>query len=151
MSDNLYELFAGCFPKDRSAPFMETPDGFFTTGDLARRDEDGYFHIVGRAKDLIITGGYNVYPKEIEEILDSMDGVVESAVVGVPDLDFGERAVAAVKPDGKPPSADYLIGRLKRQLAGYKVPKDIHFVDELPRNVMGKVQKNQLRDRFTLG
>lgn len=124
------------------------PDGFFITGDIARRDENGFLYLVGRAKDLIITGGYNVYPKEIEDILDSMDGVVESAVVGVPDSDFGERVVAAVKPAGTPPPADELIARMKERLAGYKVPKEVHFVDELPRNVMGKVQKNVLRERY---
>ncbi len=123
-------------------------DGFFVTGDIARRDANGFFYLVGRAKDLIITGGYNVYPKEIEEALDSLDGVAESAVVGVPDADFGERVVAAVRPSGEPPAAEALIARMKERLAGYKVPKEIHFVDELPRNVMGKIQKNVLRERF---
>jgi len=136
-------------PEKTNAEFR--PDGFFITGDVARYDENGFFYLVGRAKDLIITGGYNVYPKEIEEVLDAMDGVVESAVVGVPDADFGERVVAAVKPAGDPPAAETLIAALKEQLAGYKVPKQIHFVDELPRNVMGKIQKNVLRERFGSG
>ena len=83
--------------------------------------------------------------------LDAMDGVVESAVVGVSDVDFGERVIAAVKPAGDPPAAEALIAALKEQLAGYKVPKEIHFVDELPRNVMGKIQKNVLRERFRSG
>ena len=136
-------------PEKTNAEFR--PDGFFITGDVARYDENGFFYLVGRAKDLIITGGYNVYPKEIEEVLDAMDGVVESAVVGVPDADFGERVVAAVKPAGDPPAAETLIAALKEQLAGYKVHKQIHFVDELPRNVMGKIQKNVLRERFGSG
>ncbi len=123
-------------------------DGFFITGDLARRDENGFLYLVGRSKDLIITGGYNVYPKEIEEVLDGFDGIAESAVIGVPDADFGERVVAVIRADGKPPAADSLIAKLKEQLAAYKVPKQVHFVDELPRNVMGKVQKAELRDRF---
>ena len=124
------------------------PDGFFITGDMARQDENGFLYLVGRSKDLIITGGYNVYPKEIEVELDAMDGIVESAVVGVPDKDFGERVVAAVKPGNEPPTAEEIIARLKERLAGYKVPKQVEFVNELPRNVMGKVQKNILRDRY---
>ena len=136
-------------PEKTNAEFR--PDGFFVTGDMARREESGFFYLVGRAKDLIITGGYNVYPREIEEVLDAMDGIVESAVVGVPDPDFGERVVAAVMPAGAPPAEETVIAALKEQLAGYKVPKQIHFVDELPRNVMGKIQKNVLRDRFGAG
>lgn len=133
-------------PEKTNAEFR--PDGFFITGDMARYDENGFLYLVGRAKDLIITGGYNVYPKEIEEVLDAMDGVVESAVVGVADADFGERVIAVVKPSGQPPTAETLIAALRAQLAGYKVPKEIHFVDELPRNVMGKIQKNVLRERL---
>ncbi len=133
-------------PEKTNAEFR--PDGFFITGDLARYDENGFLYLVGRAKDLIISGGYNVYPKEIEEVLDAMEGVAESAVVGVPDSDFGERVIAVVRPSGEPPSADALIAALKEQLAGYKVPKEIHVIDELPRNVMGKIQKNVLRERF---
>ncbi len=133
-------------PEKTNAEFR--PDGFFITGDLARYDENGFFYLVGRAKDLIISGGYNVYPKEIEEILDAMAGIAESAVVGVADADFGERVIAVIRPSGEPPAADTVIAALKEQLAGYKVPKEIHFVDELPRNVMGKIQKNVLRERF---
>jgi malonyl-CoA/methylmalonyl-CoA synthetase len=133
-------------PEKTNAEFR--PDGFFITGDMARADETGFLYLVGRSKDLIITGGYNVYPKEIEEELDAMDGIVESAVVGVPDADFGERVIAAVKPAGNPPAAEEIVARLKQRLAGYKVPKQVHFVDELPRNVMGKVQKNILRERY---
>jgi malonyl-CoA/methylmalonyl-CoA synthetase len=133
-------------PQKTNAEFR--PDGFFITGDMARADESGFLYLVGRSKDLIITGGFNVYPKEIEEELDAMDGIVESAVVGVPDSDFGERVIAAVKPAGNPPSGEEIVARLKQRLAGYKVPKQVHFVDELPRNVMGKVQKNILRERY---
>ncbi len=123
-------------------------DGFFVSGDLARIDERGYVHIVGRAKDLIISGGYNVYPKEIEQAIDELDGVRESAVIGLPHRDFGEAVAAVVVPvtDGLPPEESELIARLKDRLAGYKVPKRIFTAESLPRNAMGKVQKNQLRD-----
>lgn len=125
-------------------------DGFFVTGDVAKIDPRGYIHIVGRAKDLIISGGFNVYPKEVELCIDRIDGVVESAVVGVPHPDFGEAVTAVVKraPDAKV-EADAVIATCKAELANFKVPKSVHFVDELPRNAMGKVQKNDLRVRFT--
>jgi malonyl-CoA/methylmalonyl-CoA synthetase len=121
-------------------------DGWFKTGDLGRIDCDGYVHIVGRAKDLVISGGYNVYPKEVETELDSIPGILESAVFGVPHPDFGEgvTAVAVLRPDTVLSEAD-IIHRLQGRLARYKVPKRILFVDELPRNTMGKVQKNLLR------
>ena len=124
-------------------------NGFFITGDLGKIDEKGYVHIVGRGKDLIITGGYNVYPKEIETEIDAIPGVLESAVVGVPHLDFGEGVTAVVVPTGKVAlaEADVLKG-LEDRLAKFKLPKRVLFVDELPRNTMGKVQKNLLRDRF---
>ena len=126
-----------------------TRDGWFRTGDVGVIDADGYLSIVGRAKDLIITGGYNVYPKEIELVLDEMPEVVESAVIGVPHADFGEAVTAVVVPraDARPDEA-IIITALKSKLAGYKVPKRVHFVDSLPRNAMGKVQKNLLRERF---
>ena len=101
--------------------------------------------ISGRAKDLIISGGYNVYPKEVELVLDELAGVIESAVVGVPHRDFGEGVVAVVMGEGDEAA---MIAEARRQLAAYKAPKRIVFVDELPRNAMGKVQKNLLRDRF---
>jgi malonyl-CoA/methylmalonyl-CoA synthetase len=125
-------------------------DGFFITGDVGQIDREGYVWIVGRAKDLIISGGYNVYPKEVEGYIDRIDGVDESAVFGVPHPDFGEGVAAAVKrsPDRTDLSEDAIIGRLKAELAHYKVPKKLYFLDELPRNTMGKVQKNQLRDRY---
>ncbi|MEE8544198.1 MAG: malonyl-CoA synthase [Alphaproteobacteria bacterium] len=125
-------------------------DGFFVTGDLARIDSDGYVSIVGRARDLIISGGYNVYPKEVEARIDAIDGVEESAVVGVPHPDFGEAVTAAVKlsPGGAALSAEAIGERLADELANYKLPKRIYFVDELPRTAMGKVQKNVLRERY---
>jgi malonyl-CoA/methylmalonyl-CoA synthetase len=122
-----------------------TADGFFITGDVGRRDPDGRVWISGRAKDLIISGGYNVYPKEIELVLDAMAGVSESAVIGVPHRDFGEGVVAVVMGHGDEAG---MIAEARRQLAAYKAPKRIVFVDELPRNAMGKVQKNLLRQRY---
>jgi malonyl-CoA/methylmalonyl-CoA synthetase len=126
-----------------------TADAYFKTGDVGKFDENGYLSIVGRSKDLIISGGYNVYPKEIEAVIDEMGGVVESAVVGVPHPDFGEAVVAVVvaKP-GMSLSESELISTLKTRIANFKVPKRIFFVDELPRNTMGKVQKNMLRQQF---
>ena len=124
-------------------------DGFFVTGDLGRF-EAGYLEIVGREKDLIIAGGFNIYPKEIETLLDAEAGVLESAVVGVPDADLGERVVGFVVPQpGATLDAQTLLTALARQLARFKLPREFHFVDELPRNAMGKVQKNLLVRRHT--
>ncbi|MDD0809148.1 malonyl-CoA synthase [Curvibacter sp. RS43] len=125
-----------------------TADGYFKTGDVGKIDERGYVHIVGRAKDLIISGGYNVYPAEIESYINDMPGVAESALVGVPHPDFGEVGVAVViaKP-GAQVEADAVISALKTQLANFKIPKKCFVVAELPRNTMGKVQKNLLRDQ----
>ena len=126
-----------------------TPDGYFRTGDVGSISTDGYLTIVGRSKDLIITGGYNVYPKEIELALDELPGVQESAVVGVPHPDFGEAVTAVVVArTGAAPSEGELLAALKTRLANFKLPKRIHVVDELPRNAMGKVQKNVLRERY---
>jgi malonyl-CoA/methylmalonyl-CoA synthetase len=124
-------------------------DGFFITGDLGRLGPDGYLTIVGRQKDLIITGGLNVYPKEVELALDDLPGVKESAVVGVPHPDFGEAVVAVVVPlpDAVPDLA-VIDAALRDRLARFKQPKHIEIVQDLPRNTMGKVQKNLLRDRF---
>ena len=125
-------------------------DGFFITGDLAREDEDGYIHIVGREKDLIISGGFNIYPKEIESLLDDFEGVVESAVVGVPHPDFGEGVVAiVVQQKGAGLTEDDLMSKLADQLARFKQPKKIFLQDALPRNTMGKVQKNVLREEHS--
>ena len=122
-------------------------DGFFITGDLGKFDEDGYLHIIGRAKDLIISGGFNVYPKEIELLLDDEPGVLESAVIGVPHADFGEAVMAVVVPqDGAELDADALTASVAAKLAKFKQPKKIEIAESLPRNTMGKVQKNALRE-----
>jgi malonyl-CoA/methylmalonyl-CoA synthetase len=124
-------------------------DGFFITGDLGQIDADGYVHIVGRNKDLIIAGGYNIYPKEIELLLDEEPGVLESAVIGVPHPDFGETPVGVIVPDGiTTPDLDAIRASIARSLARFKHPQKLLLVEELPRNTMGKVQKNQLRDRY---
>jgi malonyl-CoA/methylmalonyl-CoA synthetase len=124
-------------------------DGFFITGDVAKIDADGYVTIVGRSKDLIISGGLNVYPKEVESVIDRLPGVVESAVVGLPHPDFGEGVAAVIvcEPAATLAEAD-VIAATKAELAGFKVPKKVVFVDGLPRNSMGKVQKNLLRDAY---
>jgi malonyl-CoA/methylmalonyl-CoA synthetase len=127
-----------------------TDDGYFRTGDMGEWLANGYLKIAGRAKDLIITGGLNVYPKEIEEKIDALPGVSESAVIGVPDPDFGEAVTAVVVArDGHALSEPELISALKSEIAGFKVPKRVYFVAALPRNAMGKVQKNLLRERFS--
>ncbi len=127
-----------------------TNDGFFITGDLGFIDEDGYLTIIGRQKDLIISGGYNVYPKEVETVIDAVDGVGECAVIGLADSDFGEKVVAVVvKQQSSSIDEEKLIGATKKELAVYKCPKQVFFVDELPRNTMGKVQKNILREQFS--
>jgi malonyl-CoA/methylmalonyl-CoA synthetase len=125
-------------------------DGFFITGDLGRIDEDGYVHIVGRQKDLIISGGYNIYPKEIELLLDEQAGVLESAVIGVPHPDFGEGVVGVIVPQpGVEPDTDVIMQAINGQIARFKQPKKIVVLSELPRNTMGKVQKNALREEFS--
>ncbi|PUE22276.1 malonyl-CoA synthase [Limnohabitans sp. MMS-10A-160] len=126
-----------------------TADGYFKTGDVGKVDERGYVTIVGRSKDLIISGGYNVYPAEIEGYINEMKGVAESAVVGVPHPDFGEVGVAVViaKP-GAAVQPDAIIAELKAKLANFKIPKKCFVVTELPRNTMSKVQKNLLRDQY---
>lgn len=141
-------LFKGYWNKpDKTAEDMRA-DGFFITGDVGKVDARGYVHIVGRAKDLIICGGYNVYPKEIETVIDGIDGVVESAVIGLPHPDFGEAVGAVVqrKPGRDDVTEVSIIAFVKGEMANFKVPKRVWFVDELPRNQMGKVQKAQLRE-----
>lgn len=126
-----------------------TADGFFRTGDVGTFDADGYLHIVGRSKDLIISGGLNVYPKEVEDVVDGCVGVLESAVIGVPDDDFGEAVVAVlVAEPGMAVDADQVRRHARAHLAAFKVPKRVHVVDELPRNAMGKVEKAALRRTF---
>ena len=124
-------------------------NGFFITGDLGLIDADGYLHIVGRSKDLIISGGYNIYPKEIEALLDAAPGVAESAVVGVPHGDLGEGVIAVIVAEaGESPQETEVLAVIADKLARFKQPRRVFFVDSLPRNAMGKVQKNQLRDRY---
>ncbi len=135
-------------PEKTKAEFRD--DGFFITGDLGKIDSHGYVHILGRGKDLVISGGFNVYPKEIESEIDAMPGVIESAVIGVPHADFGEGVTAVVVCD-KSARIDEasVLKALDGRLAKFKMPKRVIVVDELPRNVMGKVQKNILRDTYS--
>ena len=134
-------------PEKTAAEFRS--DGFFITGDLGKIDERGYVHIVGRGKDLVISGGYNIYPKEVETEIDEIGGVTESAVIGLPHPDFGEGVTAVVVLDkGASLSERDVLERLGDRLARYKQPKTVIFVDELPRNTMGKVQKNVLREQY---
>jgi malonyl-CoA/methylmalonyl-CoA synthetase len=145
--DNVFVGYWG-MPEKTKEEF--TPEGFFRTGDMGRYDADGYLAIIGRNKDLIITGGLNVYPKEIEEAIDALPGVAESAVIGLPHPDFGEAVTAVVvrAKGGDGLTAEGIIAELKGRIAGFKVPKVVHFADDLPRNAMGKVQKNLLRQRY---
>jgi malonyl-CoA/methylmalonyl-CoA synthetase len=142
-------VFAGYWQMPEKTKEEFRDDGFFITGDLGKIDEDGYVHIVGRGKDLIISGGYNIYPKEIELLLDEQDGVLESAVIGVPHPDFGEGVVGVIVPEkGQAPSEDAIMASIKDRVARFKQPKKIYILDELPRNTMGKVQKNILREQY---
>jgi len=143
-------VFAGYWRQPDKTAKEFRADGFFITGDVARIDARGYVQIVGRAKDLIISGGLNIYPKEVEQHIDRIDGVVESAVIGLDHPDFGEAVAAVVvrAGDHQDMTAEAIIGQLKGGLAGFKIPKRVFFVDELPRNSMGKVQKGLLRERF---
>ena len=134
-------------PDKTAAEFR--PDDFFMTGDLGKIDARGYFHIVGRGKDLVISGGFNVYPKEVEDEIDALTGVIESAVIGVPHADFGEGVTAVVVRDmASALDEKAVIAALAERLAKFKQPKRVIFVDDLPRNAMGKVQKNVLRDAY---
>nr|WP_194305508.1 AMP-binding protein [Dietzia sp. DQ11-38-2] len=142
-------VFAGYWnmPEKTAAEFCE--DGFFRTGDVGRFDDDGYLSIVGRDKDMVISGGFNVYPVEIEELLDAQPAVAESAVIGVPHPDLGETVVAVVvAAPGQTPDESALIGAVADRLARFKQPKAVRVVEALPRNVMGKVQKAELRTRY---
>ena len=125
-------------------------DGIISTGDKGLIDEGGYVSIIGRSKDMIISGGLNVYPKEIESLIDKIEGVLESAVIGLSDEDLGEKVVAViVSEESKTLDEKKVISEIKDQLAGFKAPKEVKFIDQLPRNAMGKVQKNILRETFT--
>ena len=143
-------VFSGYWRMPEKTAEEFTPDGWFRSGDLGWISEDGYVAIVGRGKDLIISGGLNVYPKEVELLIDKLDGVTESAVIGLPHADFGEQVTAVVvrEHDADGPTEQSVINALKADLARFKVPKQVFFVDELPRNSMGKVQKSALRERF---
>jgi malonyl-CoA/methylmalonyl-CoA synthetase len=135
-------------PEKTKAEFRD--DGFFITGDLGKIDAKGYVHILGRGKDLVISGGFNVYPKEIESEIDAMPGVIESAVIGVPHADFGEGVTAVVVCDNSARIDEAsVLKALDGRLAKFKMPKRVIVVDELPRNAMGKVQKNILRDTYS--
>lgn len=140
-------VFSGYWNKEDKTKESFTQDAYFRTGDIGKKTNSGYLSIVGRANDMVITGGMNVYPKEIEVLIDKMDGVKESAVVGLPHPDFGEAVTAMiVLKDGAVLQSNEVISVIKQNLANYKVPKKILFIDELPRNAMGKIQKNRLRD-----
>ncbi|MEO8105880.1 MAG: AMP-binding protein [Actinomycetes bacterium] len=142
-------VFAGYWRRPDLQPESFTVDGWFRTGDVGQFDDDGYLELVGRSKDVVITGGLNVYPKEVELVLDSLPGVRESAVIGLPDDDLGEVVVGVVVGESDAPlDGDELRGVARRHLAGYKTPKRIVVVPSLPRNVMGKVQKSLLRDQM---
>jgi len=143
-------VFAGYWRMPEKTAEEFTVDGFFKTGDVGRIDADGYVTIVSRSKDLIISGGYNVYPAELESFINDLPGVAESAVVGVPHADFGEVGVAVVVPrPGVALNSAHILAALKARVANYKVPKQCHVVAELPRNAMGKVQKNLLRAQYS--
>ncbi|MBL4767840.1 MAG: malonyl-CoA synthase [Rhodobacteraceae bacterium] len=142
-------VFAGYWrmPEKTAAELRE--DGFFITGDLGKIDSDGYVHIVGRNKDLIISGGYNIYPKEVELVLDDQSGILESAVIGVPHPDFGESVVGIIIPEkGHSPDLEKAMEAVRQSLARFKHPRELIILKELPRNTMGKVQKNVLRDQY---
>ncbi|TPE53182.1 malonate--CoA ligase [Amaricoccus solimangrovi] len=138
-------VFAGYWRMPEKTAAEKRADGFFITGDLATISEDGYVTIVGRARDLVISGGLNVYPKEVEEAIDALPEVIESAVIGVPHPDLGEAVVAVVATRGDPGD---VTGALRGRLAAFKLPRHVALVEDLPRNAMGKVQKAALRERF---
>ena len=143
-------VFSGYWNMPEKTAEEFTNDGFFITGDLGFLDDQGYLTIIGREKDLIISGGYNVYPKEVESLLDAIEGIDESAVVGIADMDLGEKVVAIIVLENSSAlTKSTIINAAKEKLASYKCPKLIYFLDELPRNTMGKVQKNILRDQFS--
>jgi len=143
-------VFAGYWNRPELLSTEFSADGWFKTGDIGRVDADGYVEIVGRSKDLIITGGLNVYPKEIEEILNALPGVLESAVVGLPDSDFGEAVTAIVVAEpGSTLDPAEIRSQAREVLAPFKVPKSVHVIESLPRNALGKVEKARLREMFS--
>ncbi|MCB0066905.1 MAG: AMP-binding protein, partial [Caldilineaceae bacterium] len=142
-------VFKGYWRQPEKTAAAFTPDGWLRTGDLGLCEADGYFTLKGRSKDLIISGGYNVYPPEVELVLAEHPAVAASAVIGCPDTEWGERVVAVVVPhDGAATTPADIIAFCRARLAGYKTPRQVHIVSVLPRNAMGKIQKAQLRDEF---
>jgi len=141
-------VFAGYWQRADATAEAFDADGWFRTGDLGHRSADGYYTISGRAKELIISGGYNIYPREVEEVLAQCPGVAEVAVVGLPDAEFGEQVVAVVVRDDPALTADTLIAFCRDQLAGFKKPRTVHFVNTLPRNALGKLQKHLVREQI---
>jgi fatty-acyl-CoA synthase len=164
MSDRTMEVLPlpRCCPTLRG-PLLGTPipnkctlqafaGGWFHSGDMARRDEEGFFYIVDRKKDMILTGGENVYSREVEEVLYTHPSVSEAAVIGLPDATWGERVTAVVVLRAGTDATDREIMAVARdRLAGFKTPKQVFFIDELPKNVSGKILKRELRDRFRDG
>jgi malonyl-CoA/methylmalonyl-CoA synthetase len=142
-------VFSGYWRNPAKTAEELRPDGYFITGDLGQLDDRGYLRIVGREKDLIISGGYNIYPREIEELLDDLPGVEESAVIGMPHGDLGEVPFAVIVPArGAQVDVGPLLAELRGRLAKFKCPRDGAVIDSLPRNAMGKVQKKALREMF---
>jgi malonyl-CoA/methylmalonyl-CoA synthetase len=142
-------VFSGYWRRPELLATEFTADGWFRTGDIGSFDDDGYLRIVGRAKDLVISGGLNVYPKEVEDVVDDIDGVLECAVVGVPDPDLGEVVLAVVVAEaGRTLDPSDVRAAARQRLAAFKVPKRVEMVEALPRNAMGKVTKAELRKRF---
>jgi malonyl-CoA/methylmalonyl-CoA synthetase len=142
-------VFLGYWRKPEKTALELRDNGFFISGDLGKIDADGYLHILGREKDLIISGGYNIYPQQVETEIDALDGVLESAVFGIAHTDLGEAVAAAVVPfDGVELDGEQLIEALEPVLARFKLPRKVFIIDELPRNAMGKVQKNMLRESY---
>jgi malonyl-CoA/methylmalonyl-CoA synthetase len=145
-------VFGGYWRRPELNATEFTADGWFRTGDVGRFDTEGYLHLVGRSKDLVISGGLNVYPVEVEAVIDELPGVLESAVIGVADPDFGEAVVAVVVAEpGAVVDPDDVRRAARRRLAPFKGPKRVHVVDALPRNAMGKVEKAVLRARHASG
>jgi malonyl-CoA/methylmalonyl-CoA synthetase len=141
-------VFSGYWRRERSRGEDFRTDGYFITGDIGTMDAEGRITLLGRAKDVIISGGLNVYPREVEQALDSIDGITEAAVIGVPHPDFGEAVIAIVTGDSGMPEEAAIIAALRVGLAKFKLPKRIIPIEEMPRNAMGKVQKGELRRRF---
>ncbi|RME67732.1 MAG: malonyl-CoA synthase, partial [Alphaproteobacteria bacterium] len=142
-------VMKGYWRNERETARAFRAGGWFVTGDLARIDEAGYVHLVGRAKDLIISGGLNVYPMEVEEQINAMPDIAEAAVIGLPHADFGEAVTAVVVTrSGKAADEEAVIARLKARLAAFKCPKRVLHLPSLPRNAMGKVEKARLRQQF---